>query len=88
MEPPIHLKVSLTQKCSFPMEEQRQDKKKKKKNGTETEGRTNQGMAPPGDTPCLQTPNPKLWLRGACEEEPSVAVPGEVQAATDQSKGG
>ena len=31
-----------------------------KKNETKTEGRVNWGMAPPGDTSCLQTPNPTL----------------------------
>jgi hypothetical protein len=63
MEPPTHLRGFLTQKCSCPKEEERwEKKKKKKKKGTETEGRANQGMALPGDTSCLQTPNPILLL--------------------------
>jgi hypothetical protein len=55
------------------------------KNATETEGRTNWGTAPPEDTSCLQIPISTLllWSRGTCDEEPSVAVPGEVQPATN-----
>jgi hypothetical protein len=60
------------------------------KNGTETEGRVNWGMAPPGNTSCLQTPSLALlpWSRGACRQELSMAVPGEVWPATDQCRCG
>ena len=55
------------------------------KNGTETEGRTNQEMALPWDISYLQTPNPILlpWSRGACIHEPSMAVPGYVWPVTN-----
>jgi hypothetical protein len=45
-------------------------------------------MVPLVDPSCLQTPNPTLllWSRGTCGQEPSVAVPGEVQPATDQCR--
>lgn len=54
-------------------------------NGAETEGSVNQGSVPPGDTSCVQTPNPTLllWSRG---REPSVADPGKVWTATDQCR--
>jgi hypothetical protein len=41
------------------------------------------------DASVLQTPYPTLlpWSRGACRQELSVAVPGEVPPATDQSRG-
>jgi hypothetical protein len=89
-----HLKIFITQKCSCTKEEQGKKTKNKnkqtnkKQNGTGTEGRANQGTASPGDTSCLQTPNPTLllWSKGTCRQEPSVAVLGEVWPATDQCK--
>ena len=56
----------------------------KGRTGTKMEQRLKEW--PTGNTTCLQTPNPILlpWSRGACGQEPSEEVPGEVQPETDQ----